>query len=230
MQSPLLLIMPYRKYLIFKSWALGTSLIFYLKIEPTRSLFAILPYRIPKILARMILMDCLDRGKPSIRPYTASGNKGQWRVRKKDPGYTNDMNQTWMSIMRFIFLLFLLPTLVQGQDITGVGDNYGGGFTPDGKGGWIGWGNRYGQDWRSDGQGGLDGAGKNYGQSYRADGQGGLQGGGNAWGKDWRNDQGWLIGSGNNFGKAWRPDSQGGYDGMAKDYGQGWRKSPGDQP
>ncbi len=40
--------------------------------------------------------------------------------------------------MRFIVLL-LLPTFVQGQDFTGVGNNYGGGFTPDGKGGWIGW-------------------------------------------------------------------------------------------
>ncbi|MFZ1536856.1 MAG: hypothetical protein WAT23_05685, partial [Chromatiaceae bacterium] len=64
-------------------------------------------------------------------------------------------------VRRLLLLLPLLTTLVQAQGLTGGGDNFGGGFTPDGRGGWSGWGGRYGQDWRADGQGGLDGAGQN---------------------------------------------------------------------
>jgi hypothetical protein len=69
----------------------------------------------------------------------------------------------WLGVL----LVLPLGNPVLEQELVGNGNQWGGGFTADGQGGWRGWGSRYGEGWRPDGQGGYDGLGRDYAAAWR---------------------------------------------------------------
>ena len=121
------------------------------------------------------------------------------------------------------------PTKVSGQTVViglsaqtirGTGDNFGGGWVSDGRGGYQGTGDNFGSGWTSDGRGGYQGTGNNFGSGWTSDGRGGYQGAGDNFGRGYSSDgNGGLQGTGGNFGGGWVSNGQG----TGKNFGGGWQ-------
>ena len=103
------------------------------------------------------------------------------------------MRTMWMTCLLFSALAIASPpvtaqTRCSPDGIGGVRCNDGGGWAPDGLGGWQGTGNNSGSGVQPDGLGGWRGTGNSSGSGWSQDGLGGMRGTGDNTGGGWAPD------------------------------------------
>lgn len=74
-----------------------------------------------------------------------------------------------MRISLVLLVLGLSALVAAAQSVSGMGKNFGSGWSSDGHGGYQGTGKNFGSGWSSDGRGGLQGTGKNFGRGWSSD-------------------------------------------------------------
>ena len=83
------------------------------------------------------------------------------------PNKEKFMKIHFLNIFLVTVTLVSFCTMSNADNLSGTGDNLGGGWRSDGNGGYRGSGDNLGSGWRSDGNGGLRGTGDNLGRGYR---------------------------------------------------------------